>query len=73
MPEKASQMVHYSEILHATSAKLPDEQTLDDRHMQVPRFHAVEPSASFADLANVAVAEVSAAIWRTEEVECLGS
>lgn len=73
MPEKASPMEHCSEILYATSAKLPDERALHNRYMQVLHFDTVESPASFADSANVAVAEVWAAIWHTEDVECLVS
>ncbi len=70
MPEKASRLVHYSESPHA---KVPEERTLDDRHMQVPHFEDTEPWASSADLLNVAVAEVVAAVWCTEDFGCFGS
>lgn len=62
-----------SPLIFATSAKVPDERALDNRHMQAPDFDAVELSASSADLANMAVAEVPAVIWRTVDVKCLGS
>lgn len=73
MLEKAPRTVHCSEILYATSTKVPDEGVLRDRRTQIPYFDAVEPQVWRADSAKVAVAEVLAAIYCIEDFECLES